>query len=87
MIQIRHLPFQRLLSKRILEIVKSLRTFSRLDEAEYRAVDLHEGLDITLMILQSQLKGDPTRPQIEVIKNNGILPPLNARPVSSIKWS
>ena len=67
-------------AERILEIVKSLRTFSRLDEAEYRAVDLHEGLDSTLMILQSQLKGDPTRPQIEVIKNYGILPLVECYP-------
>jgi len=67
-------------AERILEIVKSLRTFSRLDEAEYNAVDLHEGLDSTLMILQSQLKGDPTRPQIEVIKNYGILPPVECYP-------
>lgn len=67
-------------AERILEIVNSLRTFSRLDEDEYRAVDLHEGLDITLMILQSQLKGDPTRPQIEVIKNYGILPPVECYP-------
>ena len=67
-------------AERILEIVKSLRNFSRLDEAEYKAVDLHEGLDSTLMILQSQLKGDPTRPQIEVIKNYGILPSVECYP-------
>ncbi len=67
-------------AERILEIVKSLRTFSRLDEAEYKAVDLHEGLDSTLMILQSQLKGDPTRPKIEVIKNYGILPSVECYP-------
>jgi two-component system NtrC family sensor kinase len=62
--------------ERILEIVGSLSNFSRLDEAEYKAVDLHEGLDSTLMILHSKLKGDPTRPEIEVIKNYGILPPV-----------
>jgi signal transduction histidine kinase len=67
-------------AERILEIVKSLRTFSRLDEAEYNTVDLHEGLDSTLMILQSQLKGDPTRPQIEVIKNYGMFPPVECYP-------
>ena len=67
-------------AERILEIVKSLRNFSRLDEAEYKAVDLHEGLDSTLMILQSQLKGDPTRPQIEVIKNYGLLPSVECYP-------
>ena len=60
--------------ERILEIVGSLSNFSRLDEAEYKAVDLHEGLDSTLMILHNKLKGDPTRPKIEVIKNYGMLP-------------
>jgi two-component system, NtrC family, sensor kinase len=34
-------------SERILEIVKSLRNFSRLDEAEFKSVDLHEGIDFT----------------------------------------
>ena len=67
-------------AERILEIVKSLRNFSRLDESEYKAVDLHEGLDSTLMILQSRLKGDPTRPKIEVIKNYGVLPPVECYP-------
>lgn len=67
-------------AERILEIVKSLRNFSRLDECECKAVNLHEGLDSTLMILQSQLKGDPTRPKIEVIKNYGILPSVECYP-------
>ncbi len=67
-------------AERILEIVKSLRNFSRLDESEYKTVDLHEGLDSTLMILQSRLKGHPTRPQIEVIKNYGMLPPVDCYP-------
>lgn len=67
-------------AERILEIVKSLRNFSRLDEAEYNTVDLHEGLDSTLMILHSKLKGDPTRPEIEVIKNYGMLPPVECYP-------
>ncbi len=67
-------------AERILEIVKSLRNFSRLDEAEFKSVDLHEGLDSTLMILQSQLKGSPDRPQIEVIRNYGNLPPVQCYP-------
>lgn len=60
--------------ERIIEIVKSLSNFSRLDEAEYKAVDLHEGLESTLMILHNKLYGDPTRPKIEVIRNYGMLP-------------
>lgn len=66
--------------ERILEIVGSLSNFSRLDEAEYKAVDLHEGLDSTLMILHNKLKGDPTRPAIEVIKNYGMLPLVECYP-------
>ncbi|AFY32918.1 ATP-binding protein [Calothrix sp. PCC 7507] len=59
---------------RIGEIVLSLRNFSRLDEAEIKPVDIHEGIDSTLMILQSRLKGLNKHPLIEVIKNYGELP-------------
>ncbi len=61
-------------AERIREIVKSLRTFSRLDEAEFKIVDIHEGLDSTLMILQNRLKGKPNGLSIEVVKNYGELP-------------
>lgn len=61
-------------AKRIQEIVKSLRSFSRLDEAEMKEVDLHENIDSTLMILQHRIKAQPERPQIEVIKRYGNLP-------------
>ncbi|MDY6936113.1 MAG: ATP-binding protein [Cyanobacteriota bacterium] len=61
---------------RIKNIVLSLRTFSRMDEAEMKEVDLHDGIDSTLMILQSRLKGKPERRTIEVIKNYGNLPPV-----------
>ncbi|HEY9608492.1 AAA-like domain-containing protein, partial [Allocoleopsis sp.] len=44
-------------AERIREIVHSLRSFSRLDEAEMKMVDIHEGIDNTLMILQNRLKG------------------------------
>ncbi|WP_343039361.1 ATP-binding protein [Sodalinema gerasimenkoae] len=59
---------------RIRDIVRSLRTFSRLDEADLKAVDLHENLDSTLMILQNQLNGRSGKPKIKVIKNYGDLP-------------
>lgn len=59
---------------RIREIVVSLRNFSRLDEAQIKPVDLHSGIDSTLMILQHRLKPRPGRPQIQVIKNYGKLP-------------
>jgi signal transduction histidine kinase len=61
-------------AERIREIVKSLRNFSRLDEAAFKAVDIHEGIDNTLMILQNRLKAKPHRPEIQVIKEYSKLP-------------
>ncbi|CAD5966222.1 Nodulation protein V [Planktothrix tepida] len=61
-------------AERIRDIVKSLRIFSRLDEAELKDIDLHETLDSTLMLLESRLKEQPHRPAIQVIKQYGILP-------------
>ncbi|WP_254567267.1 PAS domain S-box protein [Oscillatoria sp. HE19RPO] len=58
-------------ANRIRDIVKSLRTFSRLDESDMKAVDLHENIDSTLMILQNRLKGKSDRPPIKVIKEYG----------------
>jgi two-component system, NtrC family, sensor kinase len=61
-------------AERIRQIVTSLRTFSRLDEAEMKPVDIHEGIDSTLMLLQSRFKAKPNRSAIEVIKQYGNLP-------------
>ncbi|NEU73480.1 AAA family ATPase [Hassallia byssoidea VB512170] len=61
-------------SSRIRNIVLSLRNFSRLDESEMKPVDIHEGIDNTLMILQHRLKEKSDRPEIEVIKEYGQLP-------------
>lgn len=61
-------------AERITEIVKSLRNFSRLDESDYKAVDIHDGIDSTLMILRSRLKSQSRRPEIQVIKDYGLLP-------------
>lgn len=58
-------------TERIRDIVKSLRIFSRLDEAEVKSVDIHEGIDSTLMILQHRLKFQGDRAEIKVIKNYG----------------
>lgn len=65
---------------RIQEIVKSLRNFSRLDEAEVKDVDIHEGIDSTLLILRSKLQGKGDRPAIEVCKQYGDLPPIECYP-------
>jgi C4-dicarboxylate-specific signal transduction histidine kinase len=59
---------------RIREIVLSLRNFSRLDEAAYKFVDLHEGIDSTLMILQHRLKATADSPEIQVARDYGDLP-------------
>lgn len=59
---------------RIRQIVLSLRNFSRLDEAEMKAVDIHEGIDSTLLILQNRLKAKAENPAIEVVKQYGQLP-------------
>ncbi len=61
-------------TQRIREIVLSLRTFSRLDEAEIKEIDLHSGLDSTLLILGHRLKANGARPAIEVVKDYGDLP-------------
>ena len=65
---------------RIRQIVLSLRNFSRLDESEFKAVDLHEGIDNTLLILQHRLKAKPEFPAIEVVKNYGQLPLIECYP-------
>ncbi len=59
---------------RIREIVKSLRTFSRLDEAEMKAIDIHDNIDSTLLILQNRLKARSDHPSIQIIKEYGDLP-------------
>ncbi len=59
---------------RIRDIVRSLRNFSRLDESDMKNVNIHEGIDSTLMILEHRLKAQPDRPAIQVIKEYGQLP-------------
>lgn len=63
-------------AERIREIVLALRNFSRLDEAELKQVDIHEGLDSTLMILQNRFRAKPGCPEIQVIKAYGALPTI-----------
>ncbi len=59
---------------RIRQIVLSLRNFSRLDEARMKSVNLHEGIESTLLILQHRLKPSPCFSKIELIKDYGNLP-------------
>lgn len=65
---------------RIKEIMQSLRNFSRNDGDDKRAVDIHEGIEATLMILSHRLKAKPERPAIEIIKNYSDLPPVDCFP-------
>ncbi|MCC3527109.1 MAG: histidine kinase [Microcoleus sp. PH2017_22_RUC_O_B] len=62
-------------TERIQQIVVSLRNFSRLDEADMKAVDIHEGIDSTLLILNSKIKTS-----ITVTKNYGKLPLVECYP-------
>jgi signal transduction histidine kinase len=67
-------------TERIQEIVKSLQTFSRLDEAAVKTVDIHEGIDSTLMILHHRLKVTEKHFEISVIKEYGLLPLIECNP-------
>ncbi|MBD2626074.1 PAS domain S-box protein [Trichormus variabilis] len=67
-------------TERIREIVLSLRNFSRLDEAEIKTVNIHEGLDSTLMILHHRLKPKPNNAEFHIIKNYGDLPLIKCYP-------
>lgn len=60
---------------RITNIVRELRTFARLDEAERRPVDVHEGLESTLVLIHHLTKG-----RIEIKKEYGHLPPVECHP-------
>lgn len=60
---------------RILEIVKSLKSFARLDESEFKEADIHTGIDSTITLLGNKLKN-----RIEVIRNYGDIPQINCYP-------
>jgi len=62
-------------SQRVTDIVRSLRNFSRLDEAEFQKADLHEGLDSTLTLVHHQIKN-----RIEVIRDYGDIPAIECYP-------
>ncbi|MCA1991488.1 MAG: PAS domain S-box protein [Coleofasciculus sp. S288] len=70
----------RLGAERIREIVRSLQTFSRVDESGRKLADIHEGIESTLMILHNRLKAKPNQPAISVIKEYGQIPPVECYP-------
>ncbi|MEN2383678.1 MAG: ATP-binding protein [Gloeotrichia echinulata DEX184] len=61
-------------AERIRKIVASLRTFSRVDESELKAIDIHDAIDSTLIILEYRLKAKGNREKITLIKEYGDLP-------------
>lgn len=61
--------------KRILEIVRSLKNFSRLDEAEFQKANIHNGIDSTLILINNQIKN-----RITVHKNYGSIPEIECYP-------
>ncbi len=74
------LASMRLGTDRIRQIVLSLRNFSRLDEAEFKSVDIHEGIDSTLLILGHRLKACGEQREIKIIKQYGKIPAVECYP-------
>ncbi|MEO0646766.1 MAG: ATP-binding protein [Cyanobacteria bacterium J06650_10] len=68
------LSSMRIGTSRIQEIVLSLRNFSRMDEADCKSVNIHEGLESTLMILGHRLRLQSNRPAIQIIRDFSDLP-------------
>ncbi|NES99127.1 MAG: hypothetical protein F6K61_00840 [Sphaerospermopsis sp. SIO1G1] len=67
-------------TERIRDIVVSLRNFSRMDEAEFKTVNIHDGIESTLLILQHRLKVNGDKPEITVIRDYGDLPLVECYP-------
>jgi len=67
-------------TERLYNLSMSLRNFSRLDTSALTPVNIHDGVDSTLLILGHRLKGKGTRPAIKVIKEYGELPLVECYP-------
>jgi len=65
---------------RIMNISKSLRLFSRVDQESKVAIDVHDGLESTLLILKHRLKANDDRPKIEIVKHYDDLPDISCFP-------
>jgi signal transduction histidine kinase len=65
---------------RVVEIVRSLKTFVRSDEAEIKAIDLNTNLDRILVLFNEKFAATPNRSAIELSCNYGDLPPLMCYP-------
>ncbi len=67
-------------AERIGKIVQSLRDFSHLDEANYKFIDIHAGIENTILLLQHRLNQAPDRKEIKVIKEYAQLPKVECYP-------
>ncbi|NJN72798.1 MAG: GAF domain-containing protein [Limnothrix sp. RL_2_0] len=67
-------------TNRIQTIVSSLRNFSRMDEAEFKAVDIHEGIESTLLILKYRLKDQSGQAAVHIMRDYGELPLIECYP-------
>lgn len=67
-------------TERIQQIVLSLRNFSRMDEAAFKAVDIHEGIESTLLLLGHRLKHKANFSEIEVITDYKTIPEVECYP-------
>ncbi|MBE9004122.1 PAS domain S-box protein [Fortiea sp. LEGE XX443] len=67
-------------AERIRQIVLSLRNFSRVDEEGMKSVNIHEGIDNALLLLQNRLQAQPESPEIKVIREYGNLPFVMCHP-------
>ncbi len=61
--------------ERITRIVHSLKSFARLDEADYKEANIHEGIDNTLVLLEHRIKN-----RIEIVKEYGDIPIFRCYP-------
>ncbi|MEO0807680.1 MAG: ATP-binding protein, partial [Cyanobacteria bacterium J06643_4] len=67
-------------TERIREIVLSLRNFSRTDEGALKQVNLHEGIDSTLMILQHRINPTADFPAVKIVQDYDALPLVECFP-------
>ena len=65
---------------RIRKLVLSLRNFARLDEADLKKVNIHEGIDNTLIVLRHRFVNRDCLPAVTLRKNYGELPPITCYP-------
>ncbi|MEW5875452.1 MAG: ATP-binding protein, partial [Candidatus Zixiibacteriota bacterium] len=70
--------------ERIDQIVKALRSFVRLDESEWKIVDLHAGLDATIKLLESKLQVG-----VRIIRDYGAIEPIACSPgqINQVLWN